>query len=150
MRRAVLGAVLLALGLALLAGSASGAQRRVDVVATVEAVRVGDFGDPGRTTGDFRSEMLLLWTWGGEGPIGHVFVACHFLGQGGLYGGGVESCQFDLWMPLGKIRAGGTRHATHRYSLPVIGGTGLYEGIVGSVVVRREFPRRLSVLIRFD
>lgn len=145
MKIAAVGLVLAAVVLSI--GSGSLAASRVSVEATVEETRVGDFGDPGPTVGDVRSEFLLVWS-GRDRPIGHGFVFCQWIGEGGLLGGGVQTCSLDLHMPLGKILAAGVRHSARLYSFPLTGGSGLYSGASGSVTVGRILPGRLSIIVR--
>lgn len=106
------------------------ASGKLHVVATVTDVR----SDGSRFQGARRFVFMRLWQRSFVGaPIGHAFLACVYMGDGGVFGGkGVWNCQATYRMPLGYITAAGVLHNFRRYTLAVTGGTGIYEGQGGT------------------
>lgn len=70
--------------------------------------------------------------------IGWGVRMCHGLGSGGPLGPStVQACEGTYVLPLGKIQTQGTRRGESSYLLAVIGGTGLYSNVGGSLLVER-------------
>lgn len=102
---------------------------RVRLVATITDVRT----DGSLYQGARKFVFMRLWQRPLRGtPIGHAFLACVYMGDGGVFGGGVWSCQATYRMPLGYITAAGVLHNFRQYTLAVTGGTGLYSGQGGT------------------
>jgi len=82
--------------------------------------------------------------------IGHEEMLCTYLGRGGVLGGGSRSCQITVYLPEGRIVASGAVHNLVLYSLPVVGGTGIYDNVGGSLTVTQltSSPRRQLLLFR--
>lgn len=115
-------------------------QQQKFVSVAVTAVRVYE-------TRSTRADTLLLWNRNvRDRPIGHAIKTCVKAGVGDILGGGVMNCQLVIWLPLGKIIAGGTVHNLGRYTLVITGGTGVYEGVTGPMFVSRiaDGVRRLT------
>ncbi|MDQ3671681.1 MAG: hypothetical protein M3364_04480, partial [Actinomycetota bacterium] len=123
--RAALTICALAAVLALLPLAAAGSSAvsgKIRVTATTYDVRVSDGGPAGRSAGDLRIDLLLLWNNRvSDVPIGHAFVSCGFLGRGGLLGSGVSACQGTFVLPRGSLVTQGIRHSSRRYTFAVTG-----------------------------
>ena len=61
-------------------------------------------------------------------PIGHSDVTCLNTGTGS------QSCTGTYFLPTGKIMVGGVIASRLFYELAVLGGTGIYDNVRGSVV----------------
>jgi hypothetical protein len=110
-----------------------------------------DLGDPGKSAGDLLIVTQLLYNKRiTQRAIGHEELNCTFLGRGGVLGGGARSCQLTIYLPQGRIVALGNVHNLVLYSLPVVGGAGLYDNVGGSVTVTYlgSTPRRQLLLFR--
>jgi hypothetical protein len=95
-----------------------------------------DVGKPGRSTGDLIITTSLLFNRRiTERPLGHEEALCTYLGRGHVLGGGTRSCQLEFYLPHGKLLAAGAVHNTLLFSLPVVGGTGLYDNVGGTLTV---------------
>lgn len=108
---------------------------KLRVAATVTDVR----SDGNELQGARRFVFMRLWQRPLVGPpIGHAFLACVYMGNGGIFGGsGVWNCQATYRMPRGYIMATGVIHSFRRYTLAITGGTGLYQGQGGTNFVLR-------------
>jgi hypothetical protein len=110
-----------------------------------------DLGAPGLTPGDLLVATQLVYNRRiTTRAIGHEEMLCTYLGRGGVLGGGSRSCQITVYLPEGRIVASGAVHNLVLYSLPVIGGTGIYDNVGGSLTVTRleGVPRRQLLLFR--
>jgi len=67
--------------------------------------------------------------------LGHQETLCTHLGKGGVLGGGSRSCTMTFYLPEGRLVAIGAVHNLLFYMLPVVGGTGLYDNVGGSLTV---------------
>lgn len=134
--------LLLALVLAVaVRGESSSGDSQIRINASAVDVR----GQQGNVLGSRRVIYLLLFTHGGGVPIGHAFLSCVFIGQGGVLGGGVSTCSGTYRMPLGYLTTSGVRHSPDRYTLAVTGGTGLYAGAGGTLVTTKLSSGDLSL-----
>lgn len=145
----VVGLAVIAVALALpLAASTQTSTERIAVDLTLETVRLADVGPFGLSVGDARSEVFLVWVPGGDVPIGTAYVLCFYYGEGGILGAGAWDCNFNLHMPLGKIRAAGVRRRFDYYFIPVVGGTRRYaDAHGGTLSLGRSFPGRFRLVV---
>jgi hypothetical protein len=67
--------------------------------------------------------------------LGSSILACTFLGSGGVRGGGTSWCSGSYSLPQGTLLAQGILRTRSFYQLVVIGGTGIYANVVGTLVV---------------
>jgi hypothetical protein len=76
--------------------------------------------------------------------IGHAEIVCTYTVKTS------RSCQGTFFLPQGKIVVGGPIYFPQLYELAVIGGTGLYDNVRGSVTVTTTSskPRREVVIFR--
>ena len=73
---------------------------------------------------------------------------CTYLGRGGVLGGGSRNCQITVFLREGRIVASGAMHNLVLYSLPVVGGTGIYDNVGGTLTVTQlEGARRRQLLL---
>jgi hypothetical protein len=110
-----------------------------------------DLGAPGLTPGDLLIVTQLVYNRRiTTHAIGHEEMLCTYLGRGGVLGGGSRSCQITVYLPEGRIVASGAVHNLVLYSLPVVGGTGIYDNVGGSLTVTQlgGAPRRQLLLFR--
>lgn len=95
-----------------------------------------DTGDPGNSTGDVVVRAKLLFnTRITQRAIGHEELICTFLGRGTVLGGGSRNCLSTVFLPQGKIVAQGAVHNLLFYEIPVVGGTGIYNNVGGTLTV---------------
>ena len=95
-----------------------------------------DLGDPGRSAGDLLVATHLVYnTRITERALGHEEMLCTSLGRGGVLGGGARSCQIYVYLPEGRLLASGNVHNLLFFTIPVIGGTGIYDNIRGALTV---------------
>jgi hypothetical protein len=89
-----------------------------------------DGGRHGPGAGDFDFYRQLLFNKGiTADPIGHSDLTCINTGTGS------SNCSGTYFLPKGKIMVGGVIASRLFYELAVIGGTGLYDNVRGSVTV---------------
>ena len=87
-------------------------------------------GKRGPGAGDFDFYRQLLFNKGiTVDPIGHSDLTCINTGTGS------ENCTGTYFLPKGKIMVGGVIASRLFYELAVIGGTGLYDNVRGTVTV---------------
>jgi hypothetical protein len=102
-----------------------------------------DRGSVGRGAGDQVVSRQLLYNKGiTPKAIGHSDYVCTYTAS---Y---ARQCMATFTLPKGKIVAAGTITFNQFYSLAVIGGTGLYDNVLGSLTVTRLSrtpPRELLV-----
>ncbi len=60
---------------------------------------------------------------------------CTHLGRGGVLGGGSRLCTMTFYLPEGRLVAMGAVHNLLFYMVPVVGGTGLYDNVGGTLTV---------------
>ena len=103
------------------------------------AHRVIDQGRRGRGAGDIELTRSLLYNKGvTPRAIGHSAVVCTFTGLRS------RMCSGTYFLPKGKIMVAGALVFRQFYELAVLGGTGLYANVQGSLTVTaiRPTPRR--------
>lgn len=95
-----------------------------------------DIGSPGVTPGDTLVLTHLLYNLRiTQRALGHEEAVCTYLGRGGVLGGGSRSCQITFYLPEGRILVAGTVHNLLFFTLPVVGGTGIYDNVGGTLTV---------------
>jgi hypothetical protein len=67
--------------------------------------------------------------------LGHQEMLCTHLGRGGVLGGGSRSCNMTFYLPEGRLVTMGAVHNLLFYMLPVVGGTGIYDNVGGTLTV---------------
>lgn len=128
-----------------LSSSAGTGPARIKITSReISRVRV-DAGTPGRGAGDveivrqnlFNKRIKLQ-------PIGHADVVCTFVTSG------TRSCTATIFLPRGRLVAGGSIRYPELYELAVLGGTRLYDDARGTLTVIRTTrrPRRDILLFR--
>jgi hypothetical protein len=89
-----------------------------------------DGGRHGLGAGDFDFYRQLLFNKGiTVDPIGHSDLTCINTGTGS------SNCTGTFFLPRGKIMVGGVIASRLFYELAVIGGTGIYDNVRGSLTV---------------
>lgn len=78
--------------------------------------------------------------------IGSEVLTCTYLGKGGVLGEGANWCAATYILPHGRLYGIGLRHANFYYQLSVVGGTGIYGNVMGTVTVSSQ-TRRSSLLL---
>jgi hypothetical protein len=95
-----------------------------------------DLRDPGPTAGDQLVVSQLLFNRRiTSSALGHEELLCTYLGRGGVLGGGSRSCTMTFYLPRGKLVVAGAVHNLVLFTLPVMGGTGIYENVGGTLTV---------------
>ena len=67
--------------------------------------------------------------------LGHQEMLCTHLGRGNVLGGGSRLCTSTFYLPQGRLVAIGAVHNLLFYQVPVVGGTGLYDNVGGTLTV---------------
>jgi hypothetical protein len=67
--------------------------------------------------------------------LGHQEMLCTNLGRGNVLGGGSRLCNSTFYLPQGRLVATGAVHNLLFYQVPVVGGTGLYDNVGGTLTV---------------
>lgn len=67
--------------------------------------------------------------------LGHQETLCTYLGRGGVLGGGSRLCNMTFYLPEGRLVTSGAVHNLLFYQVPVVGGTGLYDNVGGTLTV---------------
>jgi hypothetical protein len=102
-----------------------------------------DSGRPGPSAGDLDIYSLLLYNKRITArALGRGEVVCTAIGTKG------QSCHATYFLPKGEIVAQGVINSRLIYELAVVGGTGLYNNVRGSLTVtslRRKPSRELLV-----
>jgi hypothetical protein len=132
-------------GLGVLMAGLAPASQALDKPGTIRvttrevAHRIIDQGAPGRGAGDLELTRALLYNKGvTPRAIGHSEVVCTFTGRRS------RICNGTYFLPKGKIMVAGAAVFRQFYELAVLGGTGLYMNVQGSLTVTaiRPTPRR--------
>ncbi len=91
---------------------------------------VADGSPKGRSIGDvdFRRQTLYNKRVAAD-PIGHVDIVCTYTGSHS------SSCMATYFLPRGEIVAGGVIGSRLFFTIPVLGGTGLYSNARGTLTV---------------
>jgi hypothetical protein len=141
MKRTVQFAVTLA-GLALFVIAVAPASQALDRPGTIRitnrevAHRIIDHGPRGRGPGDVEIVRSLLYNKGvTPRAIGHGEIVCTFTGRRS------RVCNGTFFLPKGKIVVSGAMVFRQFYELAVLGGTGLYNNVQGSLTVTTVSPK---------
>lgn len=148
-RRACAAAGLLAALIAL-------AQPRASLAATPGVIRVTDrelsyrrFDEGPRGTGAGDVEIAWLALYNRRittKAIGHAELMCTYLTKRS------RTCTATYFLPKGKLVVEGVIGSRLVYALPVVGGTGLYDGARGSLFVAATSvrPRKETLIFRLQ
>lgn len=104
-----------------------------------------DVGRDGRRTGDVQIIRQTLFNKRiTQKPIGHADIVCTFITSR------TRNCMATIYLPKGKLVAGGSIQYSELYELAVLGGTRLYDNARGTLTVIRTTrrPRRDILLFR--
>ena len=133
MRRAFIGASVVA-GIALLAGLLTSGSPALNSPGTIRLTTRAvkhqfiDRASPGRGSGDLVVKRLLLYNKGIRAKaIGHADVVCTYTTRH------ARQCDITYLLPRGKIVVTGSFTFGQFHELAVIGGTGLYDNVRGTV-----------------
>jgi hypothetical protein len=97
---------------------------------------VVDTGGPGPSAGDQLVITQLIYNRRiTTRALGHQEMLCTYLGRGGVLGGGSRMCSMTFYLPQGRLVASGAVHNLLFYMVPVIGGTGIYDNVGGTLTV---------------
>lgn len=108
------------------------------------AYRVIDHGPRGRGPGDVSVSRTLLYNKGlTPRAIGHGEIVCTFTGRRS------RVCNGTYFLPKGKIIVSGALVFRQFYEFAVLGGTGLYNNVQGSLTVTSIRPRPRRDILRF-
>ena len=100
----------------------------------VENARI-DLGRKGPSVGDIEVTRALLYNTNiTPRPIGHSELLCTFTGTNS------RICSGVYFLPKGKIITGGSLLYRQFYELAVLGGTGLYNNVRGTLTVTSLKP----------
>jgi hypothetical protein len=129
----------LALFVMAVAPAAQALERNGTIRVTTREVahRVIDQGRRGRGPGDLEISRTLLYNKGlTPRAIGHGEIVCTFTGRRS------RVCNGTYFLPRGKIVVAGALVYRQFYEVAVLGGTGLYNNVQGSLTVTTTRPRR--------
>ena len=104
-----------------------------------------DTGKPGRGVGDTEIIRQNLFNKRIKSkPIGHADYVCTFVTAG------TRSCMATIFLPRGRLVAGGSIRFPQLHELAILGGTRLYDDARGTLTVIRTTsrPRRDILLFR--
>jgi hypothetical protein len=108
------------------------------------AHRVIDHGARGRGAGDVEISRSLLYNKGvTPRAIGHGEIVCTFTGRRS------RVCTGTYFLPRGKIVVAGALVFRQFYEFAVLGGTGLYNNVQGSLTVTSIRPRPRRDILTF-
>ena len=137
-------------GLALFVIAVAPASQALDRPGTIRittrevAHRIFDHGPRGRGPGDVEVSRTLLYNKGiTSRAIGHGEVVCTFTGRRS------RVCNGTYFLPRGKIVVSGALVFRQFYEFAVLGGTGLYNNVQGSVTVTTTTPRPRRDILTF-
>lgn len=103
-----------------------------------------DFGRPGVTPGDLQITRQLLFNKRiTPKSIGHSELVCTYTG------GKSRNCSGTFVLPRGKLVVGGQVLFSQFFQLAVLGGTGFYENVRGTVTVTSLSGRPPQNLVLF-
>jgi hypothetical protein len=109
----------------------------------VESARI-DLGRHGPSAGDIEVTRALLYNTNiTPHPIGHSELLCTFTGTNS------RICSGVYFLPKGKIMTGGSLLYRQFYELAVVGGTGLYSNVRGTLTVTSLKPSHPATDILF-
>jgi hypothetical protein len=80
------------------------------------------------------------------GALGSAVMACTYLGAGGVLGPGRSDCSTTFTLPRGTILARGQIATRLFFQMVVVGGTGLYANVHGTVIGSTSGVQRMSLL----
>lgn len=136
--------------LALLMSAVAPASQALDRPGTIRitnrevAHRILDHGSPGRGPGDVELVRSLLYNKGlTPRAIGHAEIVCTFTSRR------TRVCNGTYFLPKGKIVVAGAMVFRQFYELAVLGGTGLYNNVQGSLTVTTVSPRPRRDILTF-
>ena len=104
-----------------------------------------DGGRPGRGAGDTQVIRQSLFNRRiTSKPIGHANVVCTYTGRT------MRTCMATIFLPKGKLVAGGSIQFPELFDLASLGGTRLYDNARGTLTVIRttQRPRRNILVFR--
>jgi hypothetical protein len=137
-------------GLALFVIAIAPASQALDRPGTIRittrevAHRIFDHGARGRGAGDIEISRSLLYNKGiTQRAIGHGEVVCTFTGRRS------RVCSGTYFLPRGKIIVSGALVFRQFYEFAVLGGTGLYNNVQGSLTVTTTRPRPRRDILTF-
>jgi hypothetical protein len=149
MKRTVQFGVALA-GLAFFVIAVAPASQALDHPGTIRittrevAHRIMDQGRPGRGPGDLEIIRTLLYNKGlTPRAIGHGEIVCTFTGRRS------RVCNGTYFLPRGKIVVAGALVFRQFYEFAVLGGTGLYNNVQGSLTVTTTTPKPRRDILTF-
>jgi hypothetical protein len=147
-RTAQFGVALAGLALAVIAfAPASQALERPGTIRiTTREVghRVIDHGPRGRGPGDVEISRTLLFNKGiTSRAIGHGEIVCTFTGRRS------RVCSGTYFLPRGKIMVSGALVFRQFYEFAVLGGTGLYNNVQGSLTSTTTSPKPRRDILTF-
>jgi len=137
-----------------LAGSELTRPGVINITNREVAREVVDLGAAGPSAGDQLVVSQLLYNRRiTSRALGHEELLCTYLGRGGVLGGGSRSCTMTFFLPEGRLVVAGAVHNLMLFTLPVVGGTGIYDNVggtltatfLGSTPVRQLLLFRLTV-----
>ena len=78
--------------------------------------------------------------------LGSSIIYCTYLGKGGIRGSGAQWCNANFALPKGTIVAVGVQRSPFFYQLSVVGGTGIYANVIGTLVVSQLTIRHFNLI----
>jgi hypothetical protein len=103
-----------------------------------------DHGLRGRGAGDVEVSRSLLYNKGiTQRAIGHGEIVCTFTGRRS------RVCNGTYFLPKGKIVVAGALVFRQFYEFAVLGGTGLYNNVQGSLTVTATTPKPRRDILTF-
>jgi hypothetical protein len=146
MLAAVLGATALAYGWSGMSDAGTGPARIRITSREIDRVRV-DLGRPGRGPGDTEIVRQNLFNKRIKSkPLGYSEYVCTFTTSL------TRACTVTIFLPQGRLVAGGTIRYPELYELAILGGTRLYDDARGTLTVIRTTrrPHRHILLFRLS
>lgn len=146
MLAAVLGTTALAYGWSARSDAGTGPARIRITSREIDRMRV-DLGPPGRGPGDTEIVRQNLFNKRIKSkPLGYSEYVCTFTTSL------TRACTVTIFLPQGRLVAGGTIRYQELYELAILGGTRLYDDARGTLTVIRTTrrPRRHILLFRLS